>query len=72
MNLNIKKLYKTTVKTLKKHQTEIELALAVAAVVAVEEDAATSDAKEDIKWTYQDLINSYKYHIAELEKAIAE
>ena len=49
MNLNIKKLYKTTVKTLKKHQTEIELALAVAAVVAVEEDAATSDAKEDIK-----------------------
>jgi hypothetical protein len=63
MNFNIKKIYKETVKQLKKHQTEIEIALALAAVVALEDDEEVTAAKEDIIIRYQDLIGVYKYHI---------
>jgi len=67
MNLNIKKLYKQTVKQLKKHQTEIEIALAIAAVVAVaEDDTELTTAKNDIVLRYEDLIGVYKYHIEQI------
>ena len=67
MNLNIKKLYKQTVKQLKKHQTEIEIALAIAAVVAVaEDDKELTTAKNDIVLRYEDFIGVYKYHIEQI------
>lgn len=73
MKLHIKKLYKDTVHQLEKHQTEIEIALAVAAMAGVaREDEDFVMANALIAEIYQKLLNDFESAINEINSAMED
>ncbi len=67
MKFSIKKMYKDTVKQLEKHKTEIEIAIAAVAIVAlVPEEQDVIEARRNIQERYEDIVQNYRYHILEI------
>lgn len=70
MKFDIKKLYKSTVKTLEQHQVELSIALAALSMVAFAPDPEEEESLEEIKEIYRVQIDFLNEQIAILQSLV--
>jgi len=68
MKFDIKKLYKSTIKTLEQHQMEVSIALAALSMLAfVPESQEETNAHNEIKEMYENILRTITLQIERLK-----